>query len=43
MGSIMAGQISGLIQKEQSCREIIEEMFGQAEKLIIQKAEQVKI
>ena len=42
MGSIMAGQISGLMQKEQSCREIIEEMFYQAEKLIIQKAEQIK-
>ena len=26
-GSVMAGQISGLIKKEQSCREIIEEMF----------------
>lgn len=26
-GSVMAGQISGLISKRQSCREIIEEMF----------------
>jgi enoyl-[acyl-carrier protein] reductase II len=41
-GSIMAGQISGLIQKEQSCHEMIEEIFYQAEKLIIQKAEWIK-
>lgn len=26
-GSVMAGQISGLVKKEQSCKEIIEEMF----------------
>jgi len=38
MGSIMAGQISGLIQKEQSCLEMIEEIFSQAETLIIQKS-----
>lgn len=30
MGSVMAGQIAGLIKKEQSCKEIIEEMFGEA-------------
>jgi len=41
-GSIMAGQISGLINKEQSCQEIIEEIFNYAEKLIIQKAEWIK-
>lgn len=29
-GSVMAGQIAGLVNKEQTCREIIEEMFGQA-------------
>ncbi|MBC8060307.1 MAG: enoyl-[acyl-carrier-protein] reductase FabK [Clostridiaceae bacterium] len=34
MGSVMAGQISGLIKKEQSCLEIIEEMFGEAEKIM---------
>ena len=28
----MAGQIAGLVDKEQSCLEIIEEMFGEAEK-----------
>jgi len=38
MGSIMAGQISGLIQKEQSCREIIEEIFSEAETQIIQRS-----
>jgi enoyl-[acyl-carrier protein] reductase II len=27
-GSVMAGQIAGLIKKEQTCREIIEEMFA---------------
>lgn len=42
MGSIMAGQISGLVLKEQSCQEIIEEMFKQAEKLMIQKANWIK-
>ena len=34
MGSVMAGQIAGLIKKEQSCKEIIEEMFSQAEEAI---------
>lgn len=31
MGSVMSGQIAGLVSKEQSCKEIIEEMFSQAE------------
>ncbi|MGH4051750.1 MAG: enoyl-[acyl-carrier-protein] reductase FabK [Clostridium sp.] len=35
MGSILAGQIAGLVKKEQSCKEIIEEMFTQAEDAII--------
>ena len=30
-GSVMAGQIAGLVNKEQSCLEIIEEMFNEAE------------
>lgn len=34
MGSVMAGQISGLICKEQSCSEIIKEMFKEAEEKI---------
>ncbi|MBU3195243.1 enoyl-[acyl-carrier-protein] reductase FabK [Clostridium algidicarnis] len=33
-GSVMAGQIAGLIHKEQSCREIIEEMFLKAEETV---------
>lgn len=33
-GSVMAGQIAGLINKKQSCKEIIEEMFGEAEDII---------
>lgn len=33
-GSVMSGQIAGLINKEQSCKEIIEEMFGEFEKVI---------
>lgn len=30
-GSVMAGQIAGLVSKEQSCSEIIEEIFSEAE------------
>lgn len=37
MGSIMAGQIAGLIQKEQSCREIIIEICQEAEQVITEK------
>ncbi|WMJ80126.1 enoyl-[acyl-carrier-protein] reductase FabK [Clostridium sp. MB40-C1] len=33
MGSVMAGQIAGMINKEQSCNEIIQEMFNEAKKL----------
>ena len=33
-GSVMAGQIAGMIKKEQTCQEIIEEMMAQAEKLL---------
>lgn len=33
-GSVMAGQIAGLINKKQSCQDIIEEMFGEAEKVL---------
>lgn len=36
-GSLMAGQIAGMIKKEQSCREIIEEIMAEAEKLLCQK------
>lgn len=33
-GTLMAGQIAGLVKKEQPCREIIEEIMEQAEKLL---------
>ena len=33
-GTVMAGQIAGLISKEQTCKEMIEEMMDQAEKLL---------
>lgn len=33
-GTVMAGQIAGLISKEQTCKEMIEEMMGQAKKLL---------
>lgn len=32
-GSVMAGQVAALVTKEQSCEEIIREMFGEAEAL----------
>lgn len=33
-GSVMAGQIAGLIRKEQTCREIVEEMFREAQECL---------
>lgn len=33
-GSMMSGQIAGLVKKEQSCREIIEEMIQETERLL---------
>lgn len=33
-GSLMAGQIAGMIRKEQTCKEMIEEMMGEAEALL---------
>ena len=41
-GSFMCGQIAGMVNKEQTCREIIEEMFSQAEALLKGAAEWVK-
>ena len=32
-GSMMAGQIAGLVKQEQSCQEILEEIMRQAETL----------
>ena len=36
-GSIMAGQSAGLVKKEQTCKEIIEEIFLEAREIIIEK------
>lgn len=33
-GTLMAGQIAGLVDREQSCAEIIQEIMEQAEKLL---------
>ena len=33
-GTVMAGQIAGLITKEQTCKEMIEEMMAQAKELM---------
>ena len=33
-GTVMAGQIAGMVSKEQTCKEMIEEMMEQAEKLL---------
>ena len=33
-GSLMAGQIAGLVKREQSCKEIIEEIMAQAKGLL---------
>ena len=33
-GSVMSGQIAGMVKKEQTCKEMIEEMMEQAEKLL---------
>ena len=32
-GTVMAGQIAGMISKEQTCKEMIEEIMAQAGKL----------
>ena len=41
-GSIMAGQIAAMVKREQSAREMIEEMFAEAEKLLMEAAQWVK-
>ena len=33
-GTVMAGQIAGLVKKEQTCREMIEEIMHEAEVLL---------
>lgn len=37
-GTLMAGQIAGLVKAEQTCQEIIEEVVEQGEKLLFNKA-----
>lgn len=37
-GSVMAGQSAGLVKKEQTCKEIVEEVFLEAKKLIVEKS-----
>lgn len=34
MGTVMAGQIAGMISREQTCKEMIEEMMAQAQNLL---------
>lgn len=36
-GSLMAGQIAGLVAKEQTCKEMIEEIIGEAEELLLKR------
>ncbi len=38
-GTLMAGQIAGLVNKEQTCREMIEEIMSEAEGLLLHKKE----
>ena len=33
-GTVMAGQIAGMVNREQTCREMIEEIMEQAQKLL---------
>ena len=33
-GTVMAGQIAGMVNKEQTCKEMIDEMMEQATKLL---------
>ena len=36
-GTVMAGQIAGMVKKEQSCKEMMDEMMAQAEELLGRK------
>lgn len=38
-GTVMAGQIAGMVKKEQTCKEMIEEMMAQAEALLAESRE----
>ena len=35
-GTVMAGQIAGMVKQEQTCQEMLEEIMAQAEKLLSQ-------
>ena len=37
-GTLMAGQIAGLVSREQTCKEMIEEIMGQAAGLLGNRA-----
>ena len=41
-GTVMAGQIAGMVNKEQTCREMIEEIMVQAERLLLNAADRCK-
>ncbi len=41
-GSMMAGQIAGLVKKEQTCREIIDELMMETENTLLRYAKQVR-
>lgn len=40
-GTVMAGQIAGMVNKEQTCLEMIQEIMAQAEKLLGGKSERI--
>ncbi len=40
-GTLMAGQIAGLVNKEQTCQEMILEMMAEAEKLLVHKRDSI--
>ena len=41
-GSFLAGQISGLVNREQKAADMIEEIFAQAEEIVVGGAKWVK-
>ena len=41
-GSVMAGQIAGMISKEQSCKEIIEELMAQTVEIVKERGSWVR-
>ena len=41
-GSVMMGQVAGLIEKEQSVKEILEEIFNEVPKVVDNLIEKIK-